>query len=94
MDAPALFTPDWGTSNRCARLPVPDAREIHRRSAPGGIVAVKDGRFSEALLLVSLVGDWVEKQPPLSAPLSDLFRRTGCKGNFPAIRLFSRQGAR
>jgi 2-dehydro-3-deoxygalactonokinase len=66
MNAPALIALDWGTSNLRASLLDPDAREIDRRSAPGGIMTVKDGRFSEALL--SLVGDWVEKHPcPLIA---------------------------
>ena len=66
MNAPALIALDWGTSNLRASLLDPDAREIDRRSAPGGIMTVKDGRFSEALL--SLVGDWVEKYPcPLIA---------------------------
>ena len=66
MNAPALIALDWGTSNLRASLLDPDAREIDRRSAPGGITTVKDGRFGEALL--SLVGDWVEKHPcPLIA---------------------------
>ena len=66
MNTPALITLDWGTSNLRASLLDQHANELDRRSAPGGIMAVKDGLFSGALL--SLIGDWIEKHPcPLIA---------------------------
>ena len=66
MNLPALIALDWGTSNLRASLLDQNAQEIDRRSAPGGIMTVKDGRFTEALL--SLVGDWMDNHPcPLIA---------------------------
>lgn len=66
MNTPALITLDWGTSNLRASLLDQHANELDRRSAAGGIMAVKDGLFSEALL--SLIGDWIEEHPcPLVA---------------------------
>lgn len=66
MNTPALITLDWGTSNLRASLLDQHANELDRRSAAGGIMAVKNGLFSEALL--SLIGDWIEEHPcPLVA---------------------------
>lgn len=64
MHHPALITLDWGTSNLRASLLDQNAQELDRRSALGGIMAVKDGLFSGALF--SLIGDWLEKH---SCPL-------------------------
>lgn len=54
-----MIAVDWGTSNfRVFRLkPGGDIGE--RRSAPHGILHVKEGRFAEALL--AEVGDWIEE---------------------------------
>lgn len=66
MNTPALITLDWGTSNLRASLLDQHANELDRRSAAGGIMAVKDSLFSEALL--SLIADWIEEHPcPLVA---------------------------
>jgi 2-dehydro-3-deoxygalactonokinase len=66
MNSPALISLDWGTSNLRASLLDFDAREIEQRSAPEGIMHVRDALFSGAL--TSLVGDWIAKHPcPLIA---------------------------
>ena len=48
---------DWGTSSFRAYRLAPDGMVLDRRSAPLGILAVKDGRFSEAL--ESQIPDWL-----------------------------------
>ncbi len=54
---PSLIAIDWGTSNLRASLLDGAGRAIESRSAAGGIMAVKDQQFSQALL--ALCGDWV-----------------------------------
>jgi 2-dehydro-3-deoxygalactonokinase len=49
---------DWGTSSFRAYRLAPDGMVLDRRSAPLGILAVKDGRFSEAL--ESQIRDWLD----------------------------------
>ncbi|MEO7241688.1 MAG: 2-dehydro-3-deoxygalactonokinase [Variovorax sp.] len=57
MQNAALIALDWGTSNlRCSLLDAGGA-VLDTRSAPGGIMAVKDGAFAAALL--ALCGDWI-----------------------------------
>jgi 2-dehydro-3-deoxygalactonokinase len=57
MTTPHLIALDWGTSNLRASLLNHDGSIIETRSAPGGVMAVKDRQFSAALL--SLCGDWI-----------------------------------
>jgi len=52
-----LIALDWGTSNLRASLLGDDGRLLESRSAPGGVMAVQDGRFAEALF--ALCGDWI-----------------------------------
>jgi len=52
-----LIALDWGTSNLRASLLGEGGRLIERRSAPGGVMAVSDGRFEQALREVC--GDWL-----------------------------------
>lgn len=61
---PYLIAIDWGTSNLRASLLDVSGHIVDTRSAPGGIMAVKDAQFSQALL--ALCGDWVRT---LSCPL-------------------------
>jgi 2-dehydro-3-deoxygalactonokinase len=49
---------DWGTSSFRAYRLAPDGMVLDRRSAPLGILAVKDGQFSEAL--ESQIRDWLD----------------------------------
>lgn len=56
----ALIAIDWGTSNLRASLLDASGQMIETRAAPGGVMAVKDGRFAEALL--SLCGDWIARR--------------------------------
>ncbi len=56
----ALIAIDWGTSNLRASLLDASGAVAEARAAPGGIMAVKDGRFAEALL--SLCGDWIGRR--------------------------------
>ncbi len=56
---PALIALDWGTSNLRASLLDASGEVIETRAAPGGVMAVKEGRFAEALL--SLCGDWADR---------------------------------
>lgn len=66
MNAPALISLDWGTSNLRASLLDENAKEIEQRSAPAGIMHVTDGLFGRAL--TSLIGDWITRYPcPLIA---------------------------
>ena len=61
-----LIALDWGTSNLRASLLGEGGRLIERRSAPGGVMAVPDGRFEQALREVC--GDWLgQHQVPLIA---------------------------
>ncbi len=53
----ALIAIDWGTSNLRASLLDASGTAIETRSAPGGVMAVKDGLFADALL--ALCGDWI-----------------------------------
>jgi 2-dehydro-3-deoxygalactonokinase len=63
---PHLIALDWGTSNLRASLLGEGGRLLERRTAPGGIMAVPDGRFEEALR--ALCADWLEQHPvPLIA---------------------------
>lgn len=64
MTTPHLIALDWGTSNLRASLLDDAGNAIETRSAPGGVMAVKDRQFSAALL--ALCGDWVKQ---FSCPL-------------------------
>ena len=57
MTPPALIALDWGTSNLRASLLDAAGVVLESRSAQGGVMAVKDGAFSAALL--ALCGDWL-----------------------------------
>lgn len=59
-EAAALIALDWGTSNLRASLLDRSGVLLEHRSAPGGVMAVPDGRFAEALL--ALCGDWIRTQ--------------------------------
>jgi 2-dehydro-3-deoxygalactonokinase len=59
LTTPALIALDWGTSNLRASLLDCDGHAIETRSAPGGIMAVKNKQFSHALL--ALCGDWMKQ---------------------------------
>jgi 2-dehydro-3-deoxygalactonokinase len=61
---PSLIAIDWGTSNLRASLLDAAGHAIESRSAPGGIMAVQGGQFSQALM--ALCGDWVRE---LACPL-------------------------
>lgn len=54
----ALIAIDWGTSNLRASLLDARGDVLETRSAPGGVMAVPERRFAEALL--ALCGDWVD----------------------------------
>ena len=54
----ALIAIDWGTSNLRASLLDASGQPIETRSAPGGIMAVTERRFADALL--KLCGDWID----------------------------------
>jgi 2-dehydro-3-deoxygalactonokinase len=53
----ALIALDWGTSNLRASLLAGDGKPLDMRAAPGGVMAVRDGRFPDALH--DLCGDWI-----------------------------------
>jgi 2-dehydro-3-deoxygalactonokinase len=57
LTTPALIALDWGTSNLRASLLDGNGHVSKNRSAPGGVMAVKNGQFSAALL--ALCGDWI-----------------------------------
>lgn len=57
LTTPFLIALDWGTSNLRASLLDGAGHAIENRSAPGGVMAVKNGQFSAALL--ALCGDWI-----------------------------------
>lgn len=61
MNQPTLIAIDWGTSNLRAALLNADGQAIESRSTPGGVMAVKDGLFAEALS--QLCGDWMQAYP-------------------------------
>jgi 2-dehydro-3-deoxygalactonokinase len=54
----SLIAIDWGTSNLRASLLDEGGGLIEARSAPGGIMAVPERRFAQALL--SLCADWID----------------------------------
>ena len=54
----SLIAIDWGTSNLRASLLDAHGGLLEARSAPGGVMAVPDRRFAEALL--ALCGDWID----------------------------------
>ena len=64
MTTPSLLALDWGTSNLRASLLDGSGHAIETRSAPGGVMAVKNGQFSAALM--ALCGDWITQ---LDCPL-------------------------
>jgi 2-dehydro-3-deoxygalactonokinase len=55
----ALIALDWGTSNLRASLLDAAGQTTETRSAPGGVMAVKNGAFSTALR--DLCGDWLQQ---------------------------------
>lgn len=57
MNSPVLIALDWGTSNLRASLLDATGQSMETRSAPGGVMAVKNSQFSSALMAVC--GDWV-----------------------------------
>lgn len=62
----ALIAIDWGTSNLRAALLDAEGRTLEARSAPGGVMAVPERRFAEALQ--PLVADWLDaRRVPLVA---------------------------
>ena len=62
----ALIAIDWGTSNLRAALLDAEGRTLDARGAPGGVMAVPERRFAEAL--APLVSDWLAAAPlPLIA---------------------------
>jgi 2-dehydro-3-deoxygalactonokinase len=52
-----MIAVDWGTSSFRAYRLTSDGTVLDKRSAPLGILAVKDGRFAEAL--EDQIGDWI-----------------------------------
>ena len=63
---PRLIALDWGTSNLRACLLGDEATVLETRSGAGGVMAVPERRFAEALL--ALCGDWIAAHPvPLIA---------------------------
>ncbi|MEO7150772.1 MAG: 2-dehydro-3-deoxygalactonokinase [Burkholderiaceae bacterium] len=52
-----LIAIDWGTSNLRAALLAEGGRTLAERSAPGGVMAVPDGRYAQTLS--DLCGDWI-----------------------------------
>jgi 2-dehydro-3-deoxygalactonokinase len=56
---PRLLALDWGTSNLRASLLGDDGVALETRAAPGGVMAVAERRFAEAL--DTLCGDWIEQ---------------------------------
>lgn len=59
MTTPSLIALDWGTSNLRASLLDHTGCAIEARSAPGGVMNVKNGQFSAALL--ALCSDWISQ---------------------------------
>ena len=54
-----LLAIDWGTSNLRASLLGAGGAVLESRAAAGGVMAVAEGRFAEALN--ALCGDWIEQ---------------------------------
>ena len=54
-----LIAIDWGTSNLRASLLADGGGTLAERSVPGGVMAVQDGRFADALH--ALCGDWINE---------------------------------
>lgn len=54
----SLIAIDWGTSNLRASLLDIRGNVLQTRSAPGGVMAVPERRFAQALL--ALCGDWID----------------------------------
>jgi len=54
-----LIAIDWGTSNLRASLLDAHAGVVETRSAPGGVMKVKDGLYAAELL--ALCGDWIDQ---------------------------------
>ena len=59
MTEARLIAIDWGTSNLRASLLGAGGTELETRSAAGGVMAVPERRFAEALN--ALCGDWIEQ---------------------------------
>lgn len=57
MTRARLIAIDWGTSNLRAALLDAEGRTLDQRSAPGGVMAVPERRFAEALM--PLVDGWL-----------------------------------
>jgi 2-dehydro-3-deoxygalactonokinase len=57
VNHPRLIALDWGTTNLRASLLGEAGCVLEARAAPGGVMAVPDGRFEAAL--TALVGDWI-----------------------------------
>lgn len=60
-----LIAIDWGTSNLRAGLLGDAGHTLAERSAPGGVMAVQDGRFADALQ--ALCGDWIGRLPMIAS---------------------------
>ena len=59
MSVPQLLAIDWGTSNLRVSLLGEGGAILESRAAAGGVMAVAEGRFAEALN--ALCGDWIEQ---------------------------------
>lgn len=60
MSGAELIALDWGTSNLRASLLGEGGRVLDTRAAPGGVMAVPERRFEDALM--ALCGDWIAAQ--------------------------------
>ena len=61
--SPALLALDWGTTSLRAFLVAADGTVAEHRTAPLGILQVKDGAFAEAL--EEIAGPWLARHPAL-----------------------------
>ena len=59
MNPPRLIALDWGTSNLRASLLGDGGRVLQTRAAAGGVMAVPERRFAQALH--DLCGDWIDE---------------------------------
>ena len=59
MNGARLIAIDWGTSNLRASLLGEGGAVLESRNAAGGVMAVAERRFAEALM--GLCGDWIEQ---------------------------------
>jgi 2-dehydro-3-deoxygalactonokinase len=57
--AARLIALDWGSTNLRASLLGDGGQLLERRAAPGGVLAVPERRFEEALR--ALAGDWIDR---------------------------------